>query len=193
MVLVRRIRPGEADTVRRVRLAALSESPSAFGSTYAGELALTTEDWVERARAGAAGSERATFFAVAGAEIVGLVGGCRLEPASAVVELVSMWADPNARRRGIGRLLVEAVLDWARACGAGEVQLWVTRGNTAAEALYRRMGFTETGDHQPLPSDPCRGEIRMIASLHDPGSCGGAPGGPYGTQRDAAGLRDQPA
>lgn len=165
MIVVRRIRPGEADALRLVRLAALAESPSAFGSTYAGESSLTIEDWSDRARAGSDGSERATFLAVADDGIVGLVGGYRPEAASAVVELVSMWTHPTVRRTGVGRLLVNAVLDWARACGAREVQLWVTRGNTAAEFLYRAMGFTETGDYQPLPSDPCQDETRMAVAL----------------------------
>ena len=105
------------------------------------------------------------FFAVADGEIVGLAGGYRLGPASGVVELVSMWTDPTVRRSGAGRLLIDAVLGWAKACGAGEVQLWVTRGNTAAETLYRAVGFTETGDYQPLPSDPCREETRMTMAL----------------------------
>ncbi len=161
MIVVRRIQPGQADALRLVRLAALAESPSAFGSTYAGESSLTTDDWIDRARSGSDGSERATFFAVADEGIVGIVGGHRLEPASEIVELVSMWTRPTVRRTGVGRLLVDAVLHWARACGAREVQLWVTRGNTAAEILYRGMGFTESGDYQPLPSDPCQDETRM--------------------------------
>ena len=165
MIVVRRIRPGEADALRAVRLAALAESPSAFGSTHAEESTLTAEEWTGRARAGSDGSERAMFFAVADGEIVGLAGGYRLGPASGVVELVSMWTDPTARRGGAGRLLIDAVLGWAKACGAGEVQLWVTRGNTAAETLYRAVGFTETGDYQPLPSDPCREETRMTIAL----------------------------
>jgi hypothetical protein len=52
----------------------LADSPSAFDSTYAGESSLTAKDWADRARAGSAGSERATFFAVADDDIVGLVG-----------------------------------------------------------------------------------------------------------------------
>lgn len=165
MTVVRRIRPGEADALRRVRLAALADSPSAFASTFARESSLTTDDWIDRALAGSEGPARATFFAVADEDIVGVVGGYSRESASAVVELVSMWTCPAARRRGVGRLLVDAVLDWARTCGAREVQLWVTKGNAAAENLYRAVGFVETGDYQPIPSDPCRDETRMTVTL----------------------------
>lgn len=165
MIVVRRIRPDEADLLRNVRLAALADTPSAFASTYADESLLTEEDWSDRARAGSAGATRATFFAVADDDIVGLVGGYSPDPASCRVELVSMWTHPAVRRTGVGRLLVNAVFDWARACGAQAVELWVTRGNVGAEKLYRGMGFVDTGDYQPLPSDPCKEELRMRAVL----------------------------
>jgi len=165
MTVVRRIRPEEGAVLRAVRLAALADAPSAFGSTYARESLLKAEDWAERARAGSAGSERATFFAVSDDGIVGLVGGHRAEPTPSRVELVSMWTHPAARRAGVGRLLVDAVLDWARNLGAQTVGLWVTRGNESAENLYRAMGFVDAGDRQPLPSDPFKEEIRMRVDL----------------------------
>lgn len=158
MTVVRRVRADEADALRKVRLAALADAPGAFGSTYAKESLLAPEEWAERARAGSAGPARATFFAIDDDDdVVGLVGGYRLEQAAASVELVSMWTHPGVRRTGIGGLLVSAVVDW----GALAVELWVTRGNVGAENLYRSMGFVTTGDYQPLPSDPCKDELRM--------------------------------
>ena len=165
MVVVRRIGPDEGERLRDLRLAALADAPSAFGSTYARESLLTAKDWADRARAGSAGSERATFFALADQDIMGLVGGHRPEPTSSRVELVSMWVHPVVRGTGVGRLLVSAVLDWARTCGALTVELWVTRGNAGAKNLYQAMGFVGTGDYQPLPSDPCKEELRMRVVL----------------------------
>jgi GNAT superfamily N-acetyltransferase len=168
-VLIRRAGAGEARTLREIRLAALEDSPSAFGSTYAAEAQLRDEDWDARARRGSAGSDRTTFFAAIEGHVVGLVGGFRGHgPDDSIVEVVSMWTAPPARRSGVGRLLVEAVLDWADATGAVAAELWVTRGNEAAQALYESTGFRETGDHQPLPSDPCKDEIRMRCGLRDP-------------------------
>lgn len=161
MTVVRRIRPDEGMVLRDLRLAALVDAPSAFASTYARESLLSAEDWEGRARQGSAGSARATFFAESADGIVGLVGAYRPGPVSSRVELVSMWTRPAARRTGVGRLLVQAVLDWARSCGARDVELWVAKGNVSAEKLYRTMGFVEVGDCQPLPSDPCKEEVRM--------------------------------
>ncbi len=45
MVLVREVTIDDWETLRDVRLAALREAPSAFGSTYAREAAFTPEQW----------------------------------------------------------------------------------------------------------------------------------------------------
>lgn len=42
---VRRAAPGDAPTLRTLRLEALAEAPEAFASTYHRELARTTPDW----------------------------------------------------------------------------------------------------------------------------------------------------
>lgn len=164
-VTVRRIQPDEGEALRRVRLAALSDSPEAFGSTYSREMLLTGDEWADRARRSASGSERALFFALDRESIVGLAGGYRPDGTAADVELISMWTDPSARRSGVGRRLVDAVIEWSRSVGAERVDLWVTKGNDPAEDLYRAMGFVETGDYQPLPSDPCRDELRMSLAV----------------------------
>ncbi len=49
---------------------------------------------------------------------------------------------PGARRRGLGRQLVLALLD---ACGPGPAHLEVRASNAAAIALYRSLDFAEVG------------------------------------------------
>ena len=98
-------------------------------------------------------------------KIVGLVGGFRPDTDGFVVELVSMWASPEARRAGIGRALVDAVVDWAGEISATTVRLWVTRGNAPAHSFYESMGFRETGEARPLPEDPTRNEVCMSLDL----------------------------
>ncbi len=171
MIDVRRITPDDARVLRAVRLAALADTPHAFGSTLERELAFDDADWSGRAVAGSVGDERCTFLAWhADGRVVGVVGGYRVDamagtPASRAVDLVSMWTDPSVRRAGIGRRLIDAVVEWARTARAERVELWVTNGNDPAQHLYESMGFVVTGDHQPLPSDPCKDEIRMVLAL----------------------------
>jgi GNAT superfamily N-acetyltransferase len=56
---------------------------------------------------------------------------------------------PEHRARGVGHLLLEAVLTWARA-GAQGVALDVTRSDNPAVRLYARAGFRPAGDPKPL-------------------------------------------
>jgi ribosomal-protein-alanine N-acetyltransferase len=62
---------------------------------------------------------------------------------------------PIARRRGLGRVLVEALLARAEGAGLSRVTLNVYRDNIAAAALYAELGFAcgERPDGDPAPSD----------------------------------------
>jgi ribosomal-protein-alanine N-acetyltransferase len=66
------------------------------------------------------------------------------------VNLYAMWVDPSARRRGVGRALVEAVTGWAREINARRMVLRVTEGNPGVLALYEGCGFIDTGSREPL-------------------------------------------
>jgi ribosomal protein S18 acetylase RimI-like enzyme len=191
MIVVREITADDWELMRDVRLAALAESPSAFGSSYAREVAFTEEQWRGRI------SERSvTFFAH---EATSLAPGVRIrgrtaltdslasslteEPAGAAsagkepaglagvyvedgaANLVSMWVRPAARGLGAGKALVEAAAAWAKANDFGTLFLWVTESNTSARRLYEGCGFTPTGQRQPLPSDPAIPEIAMSRTL----------------------------
>jgi ribosomal protein S18 acetylase RimI-like enzyme len=170
-VVVRPVRADDAELLRTVRLAALADTPSAFGSTYESEVAQPASFWTDRIAGSLGATDRITVFAEfenttdsSTRAVVGLCGGW-LSPADGdaprIAEIVSMWVAPIARGHGVADALLDAVNAWADARGADEIELWVTRGNTPAIRRYERAGFRETGDHQPLPSDPCREELRM--------------------------------
>jgi predicted N-acetyltransferase YhbS len=59
----------------------------------------------------------------------------------------------RSRRRGVGRALVNACLDRARAQGMREVLISSLPQMTAAHALYREFGFVRAPelDHSPKP------------------------------------------
>jgi RimJ/RimL family protein N-acetyltransferase len=158
--VIRRITAGDVATYREVRLRALREDPSAFGSTYEAERAEPESWWIDRISASATGTRRAFFLAFEDDECIGLAGGIEGD-LGADRQLVGMWVAPTHRGTGVARDLVYAVVGWAEQVGAPRVGLWVTRGNDRAQRLYERCGFAVTGDVQPLPSDPCKDEVRM--------------------------------
>jgi len=50
----------------------------------------------------------------------------------------------EAEGRGVGRALMAAVEDWARAHGLGRVSLETGAANTAARGFYRALGYDES-------------------------------------------------
>lgn len=52
--------------------------------------------------------------------------------------------DAQWRGRGVGRLLVEAVSDWARANRVSRLQLLADRNNVRALGFYRSLGWQTT-------------------------------------------------
>jgi ribosomal-protein-alanine N-acetyltransferase len=60
-------------------------------------------------------------------------------------ELLSIAVDPNARARGIGATLLDAICLRCAMCGAASITLDVRVSNIAARALYASHGFTQVG------------------------------------------------
>jgi GNAT superfamily N-acetyltransferase len=59
---------------------------------------------------------------------------------------------PDARGRGVGRLLAQACLDRARATGRARLVLHTTRAMTAAHRVYQGLGFARTPERDiPTP------------------------------------------
>ena len=161
MVLVRETVMDDWQALRDIRLEALRDAPTAFGSTHEREAQRGEEHW--RGRIARGGTFLAYLPEVSAAEPAGLIGGYQEDPVT--VELVSMYVRPRARGRGVGEALVATVINWASVRNATSVHLWVTETNSHARALYERCGFALTGGRQPLPSDPSIAEVAMAHPL----------------------------
>ncbi len=161
---IRQIGPNDWATFRDIRLAALTDSPDAFAVTVTDALGRSDSDWEHMVRQRCASDVSATWIAHRGGLSVGVVAAFA-DPLSEEVELVSMWVAPAARGVGLARRLVDAVIAWADERSAPCVSLWATRGNDPAQRLYATAGFVVTSDHQPLASDPCKDEVRMVRTI----------------------------
>jgi ribosomal protein S18 acetylase RimI-like enzyme len=79
----------------------------------------------------------------------------------AVIEVPMLVVSGSARRRGVGRLLVEEIQSVAAAENAALIELVATNENDVARDFYRSLGFVETdhialeyiGDVQSPPDD----------------------------------------
>ena len=150
------------------RLAALGESPHAFGSTLAEEAARPDDAWAARLAAPALGDYRHAWPYVAELDgtAVGLAWVKLDAPDAATASLYQVWVAPQARGQGIGAALLDAAIAWARARRAAALHLGVTAGDGAAARLYRRAGFVDVGAPEPRAGTDLF-EQAMVLALGD--------------------------
>jgi ribosomal protein S18 acetylase RimI-like enzyme len=144
---VRRLGPDESELLRDLRLRALRDAPLAFGSTHAREAGRTPQQWRQWVQDATAG-ERQVFFVAEPA--AGLANGFIDRDDPDLAHLFAMWVAPEARRGGVGRALLDAVIAWAVQRGARRLVASVTEGNDGAARLYAAAGFVPTGARTPL-------------------------------------------
>ena len=165
MTSIREIGPDDWRAFRDIRFAALTDSPSAFGSTLSEARDHSDEQWQTMVRDRCSSTACAIWLAESGdGGPVGVVAADH-DAASGQVEMVSMWVAPDSRGSGLARRLIDSVTEWAAGAGATAVSLWVMRGNDPAVRLYETAGFEVTLDHRAAPDDPCKNEIRMTRSI----------------------------
>lgn len=151
---IERLRAGEGERLRAIRLRSLLDTPDAFATTLEEATGWSPDTWNRHLE------ERATFVATARGTDVGLVRGALHDQARDSAYLISMWVAPQTRRQGIGSSLVDAVVEWARAQGVTRLLLDVGEANAPAIAFYTRKGFVPTGKLGTLP--PPRDHVREI-------------------------------
>src|ERR1700750_363750 len=98
MVTIEPITIQNVSIFKDVRLRALQDTPSAFGSTYARESHLTDAEWIERAVRWN-GEKGIGFLAVDDGAACGIAGSFLDENDATRALLISMWTSPTHRRR----------------------------------------------------------------------------------------------
>jgi GNAT superfamily N-acetyltransferase len=171
MTTLRRIGIGEGPLFRKMRLASLRESPSAFTSTYESALLRSAESWSEQANSTAEGADRATVLAYCGDRPIGIAALYRVEEGSGVGVLLQMWVAPDQRRLGVASALLDALFDWAKENGFREVIARVAPGNERALRLYHKYGFRPA--HAAPPAGPVG--FAVLAKRTEPAPAGSSP------------------
>jgi RimJ/RimL family protein N-acetyltransferase len=170
-VEVRKLTEADAGAYRAVRLRALREHPDAFGRAY--EEAQSLDEMTEDFRSQHDGG-RAFILGAFDGELVGIVG-CARERGRKNEHKALIWGmyvAPEAGGRGVGRALLSAAIERARAW-PGLEQLWLSVGahNARARALYRGCGFEPFGlERRALKlGDRYVDEEHLVLFLKDPG------------------------
>jgi len=168
MTTVRRLAADEWRVYRTLRLAALEESPDAFGSTIAHERERADADWASRLVRAASSARESPLVAEVDNEPCGLTWVVLEGDHDEVAHVFQMWVAPEKRGRGVGRALLDAAIAWARSVGARAIVLGVTVGNGEAARLYEAAGFVATGSEKPLrPGSELRSRAMRLALESD--------------------------
>ncbi|SFP00587.1 Ribosomal protein S18 acetylase RimI [Geodermatophilus dictyosporus] len=130
------------------------------GRTYAYPEGLSAEDarplWMEQ-------PPGRTVVAVDGEAVVGSAEMGRNRPGrGSHVATASFLVDPAAQGRGVGRLLGEHVVAWARDAGYRGIQFnAVVETDTPAVSLWRSLGFTVVGTVPGAFDHPEHGHVGL--------------------------------
>ena len=142
-MIIRRAEPKDAEGLTRLG--------EAVGSEPEGWL-VTTNGWRQTSderrylRAIRRYPNAAVFVAEDEGRIVGRLSIARDQhPASRHVADLGLMVAMSHRRRGIGTMLLEAALDWARHAEVRKLELHVFPHNVAAIKLYENFGFVQEG------------------------------------------------
>jgi GNAT superfamily N-acetyltransferase len=148
-VTVRALHSSEWQAYRDIRLRALSESPNAFVTTTSDARMLSDRDWARRLENLSPDTDFPSIAEVKG-QFAGLAWAKIHESAGDTGHLYQMWVVPERRGLGIGRMLLEAAIEWARSRQVRHLVLGVTCGDSPARRLYTSVGFQPVGAQEPL-------------------------------------------
>jgi GNAT superfamily N-acetyltransferase len=143
--LIRQLSGDDAQSLRDLRQRALAEHPEAFGSAPDEEAALTLEQFIGNYLSPPL---RITLGAFGGDRLVGIASLLRWSPRKTrhKAMVTGMYVAPEARGAGLGRALLDALIEHARGLeGLRDLSLAVTVTNAAARTLYQRLGFVPFG------------------------------------------------
>ena len=111
-------------------------------------------------------SERLAWVAEDEREAPGILAFLVARRVDAEWELENIVVAETVRRRGVAKRLLDELIAHARAERGNGIFLEVRESNQSARALYRKVGFDETGLRNSYYSDPPEGAILCRLRLY---------------------------
>ena len=144
----------DAQRLRSVRLAALKDTPDAFGAKHEDELLFSDSQWQDRLKY--------TYwcFVVADGVDIGLLAVDKADKdRNSDCWLSSWWISDAFRGQGVAQLMMEWVIKLSRENDWKIIGLGVWPENLRARSAYKKLGFLEAD--KPLPSRSKPGQMYL--------------------------------
>ncbi len=161
VITIRRLRSGEVDLFKQMRLISLQDAPYAFSSSYDSALQRSAESWYRQAESTVQGSDRATFIAVTDDQPIGIAALYRLEDQADTGELLRVWVNPRYRGTNVAVDLMNSLMEWAGENNFRRIIAGVTKENARALKFYVRYGFVVQNEDASHDSDGVDLEIEI--------------------------------
>lgn len=144
-----KLEPDQLEMYRELRLEALKTDPDAFGATIEGTLARPASWWKGVLEKAKIDPNKTAVFTELDGQLVGMAGAYP-EKEPDCVDITGMFVAPSKRGKGVGRALLQAVVDEVT---AETVRLYVNASMTPAISLYERFGFVTLSESQGTRAD----------------------------------------
>ncbi len=144
----------DVDRLRALRLAALKDTPAAFGAKYDDEVNKPISEWSDRLK------NTAWCFVIADGVDIGLLAVDRSEKdRNSDCWLSSWWISDAFRGQGVAALMMDWVIKLSRENQWKIIGLGVWPENLRARSAYKKLGFVEAD--KPLPSRSKPGQMYL--------------------------------
>lgn len=160
---IRVLDESDAEACRDLRAEALRTEPLAFGSDYESYKSRT----IEEVRSQLAPKEHVfTLGAFDEDRLVGMINFSRSQAPKFChgADLNAMYVTSSFRGKGVGRLLIQSLIERARDCeGLAKISLAVSTSQVAAVQLYRSLGFESWGIQKDgIRADGASGDLEHM-------------------------------
>ena len=147
-ITISRLNLDEWSKYKKLRLEALKNEPSSFSSSYEDSLKSPNDKWKEELQKSHNEDSIVMFFAKDGGRLVGMIGAFwqDKEKTKHIGNIFGVYVNPGYRGKGIGKLLMEAILNKLNDMPQIEkIKLGVVMQQTPALKLYEKYGFKIIG------------------------------------------------
>jgi len=150
-IMLRNTTPSDAEAIENVRIAAWRAAYQAFmppGFLAGLDPLKNLADL--RERLSVQSMDFSVTVASRGPSVVAfsILGKPRYDAPPGSIELWALNVLPDYWRQGFGKTLTEGAIGSANSTGFKSMELWCIQGNTPAQAIYEKSGFTLTGQER---------------------------------------------